>query len=169
MTDENKLSVTSVPAIPRSKSLTEGNRGASHRQHLLHRPIGSSASSYGGRINQLNFLPRHLGLKHTPAGSLSAPGGMMSKQLQAVLMIARHPVMRDVLLPIINQQNETIFWEKLDYGVLSGGMKTAASWARAVWSDELPPKQWRDPFEGFPVMSRELQRIVLAAVAYRHS
>jgi hypothetical protein len=94
---------------------------------------------------------------------------MMSKQLQAVLMIARHPVMRDVLLPIINQQNETIFWEKLDYGVLSGGMKTAASWARAVWSDELPPKQWRDPFEGFPVMSRELQRIVLAAVAYRHS
>jgi hypothetical protein len=74
----------------------------------------------------------------------------MTRQLEAVLMIAEAvPSVRNRLLAVIDQRNETIYWEDLNYGVLSGGEKAAVSWAYAVWTDAPVPDGWRDPFEGF--------------------
>jgi hypothetical protein len=93
----------------------------------------------------------------------------MSKQLEAVLMIAHHGVIREHFLPYIDLKREEIRWDEFPYGVLSGGQKAAVSWAYSVWTDGPVPEGWRDPFEGFGVMSRELQVLVLNAMLHRWS
>lgn len=109
----------------------------------------------------------------------------MTKQLEAILILANDPRLKPILMPIIDQENETIDWERLSYGVLSGGIKAAVSWAFCIWTDGQVPEEdlqdhktpgpisfandWRDPFEGFGVMDRELQIVVLKALAHRHA
>jgi len=93
-----------------------------------------------------------------------------STQLKAILLIANYPALKPVVLPLIDTETETIFFEDLSYGSLSGGIKTAVTWIYCIWTDELPPREWgwRDPFEGFGVMDAELQKLILKAMAYRH-
>lgn len=94
----------------------------------------------------------------------------MSQQLKAVLIIVESaPSIRNRLLSIIDQENETIYWDDLNYGVLSGGEKAAASWVYSVWTDAPVPAGWRDPFEGFGVMGPETQAACLTALAFRHA
>ena len=92
----------------------------------------------------------------------------MSNQLRAVLLIAEHPAISHVMLPLIAIAREDIDWRSLNYGVLSGGQKAAVSWLYSIWTDGPVPKGWRDPFEGFGVMDRKLQLLVLQALATRH-
>jgi hypothetical protein len=109
----------------------------------------------------------------------------MTRQMEAILIIASDPRLKAILSPIIDQENEEIHWEKLNYGVLSGGIRTAVSWAFCIWTDGQVPRSayddnqtlpdpmclengWRDPFEGVGMMDRSLQVLVLKALAHRH-
>ena len=103
----------------------------------------------------------------------------MTKQMEAVLMIAEHPLMKHRLLPRIDVKNESIDWEGAADG-MSGGEKALISWAFCIWNDTQIPHDehenelvsiagfWRDPFEGFGVMGPDLQLLVLKALAHRH-
>jgi hypothetical protein len=92
-----------------------------------------------------------------------------SRQMQALMMIADDPEIGQVLLSILDVQRDEVRWQDLNYGVLSGGQKATLSWAWAIWTDSSPPAHWRDPFEGFGVMSVSLQTAVLKALVHRHS
>lgn len=104
----------------------------------------------------------------------------MTKQMEAFLMIAKNPVIWSIMEPIIDLKNESVFFDRLSVGVLSGGQKAAVSWCWCIWNDRQIPEQksedwraskeegWRDPLEGFGVMNRELQIAVLNALAHRH-
>lgn len=93
-----------------------------------------------------------------------------STQLRAILVIVNYPALKPIILPVIDFDTETIFFEELGYGALSGGIKTAVTWIYCIWTDELPPREWgwRDPFEGFGVMDSELQQLILRAMLFRH-
>ena len=52
--------------------------------------------------------------------------------MKAILMIADHKAMKDVLKPAIDVERDEVRWEKIDFGVLSGGQRTAISWAYAI-------------------------------------
>jgi hypothetical protein len=104
----------------------------------------------------------------------------MTKQLEAVLMIASHPLLRERLLPRIDLAKERIDWDGAAAG-LSGGEKALLSWAWCLWNDRQIPEVrdgdedrgasleafWRDPFQGFNVMDRELQLLVVRALLHR--
>lgn len=104
----------------------------------------------------------------------------MSKVLEAVLMIANHPVMSGHLMPRIDIEAERIDWEDAQAG-LSGGQKTLLSWAWCIWNDrQIPEKEsagfsasletgWNDSVSGFGDLEPELQALVLRALAHRHS
>lgn len=99
-------------------------------------------------------------------------------------MIANYPAVKPHLLPYIDEAKEDIHWDKMGYGGLSGGVKTAISWAYCIWTDRAIPsvylegnpkdddsdfiRNWRDPFEGFGAMDSELQMLCLNALAHRH-
>ena len=91
----------------------------------------------------------------------------MSRQMEAVLMIAENPVIRTHFLAVIDVKREEINWDDFPYGVLSGGQKAAVSWVYAIWTDGPVPEGWRDPFEGFGVMNRDLQGTVIKALMHR--
>lgn len=91
----------------------------------------------------------------------------MSRTLEAVLMIARYEAMRNCLLPFINIEKEEIDWN-FDYNAFSGGQQTAISWAYRLWTDEPPSKRgYRDLFDGFGGLDRELQATILNAVIHK--
>ncbi len=107
----------------------------------------------------------------------------MSRQMEALLMLANFRSIKDILMPIIDPEKEEIHWDRLEYGVLSGGQKAAISWAWCIWSDKQTPTENkhgdpnycifdgkpRDPFEGFGVMDRELQTLIAKALLHRYS
>lgn len=102
----------------------------------------------------------------------------MTRQMEALLMIANHPILKPSLLHRINIERETVDWEGVSDGK-SGGEKAALSWAWCIWNDRQIPEHksedylaskeqfWRDPFEGFGVMNIDLQIAILKALAYR--
>ena len=92
----------------------------------------------------------------------------VSRQMQAILMLAEYPLLAPILNPVIDLENESVHFAQIDYGVLSGGGKAAISWAHSIWADEVIPGM-RDPFDGFGVMNRDLQRLVLMALMHRWS
>ena len=94
----------------------------------------------------------------------------MTNQLKAVLMIADHSALSGCLKPAINIETETIYWDKINYAALSGGQQTAISWAYSIWTDSQAPaeKGYRDLFDHFGSLDRELQQIILTAFAFRH-
>jgi hypothetical protein len=95
----------------------------------------------------------------------------MTKQMQALLTIATHPSLEEVLLPAINISREEFNLQKVKYETLSTGIQTAVSWAWCIWKDmqtSNTDEGIRDPFEGFGNMSRDLQRLVLHALLVRH-
>ncbi|OFZ81078.1 MAG: hypothetical protein A2603_05925 [Bdellovibrionales bacterium RIFOXYD1_FULL_55_31] len=95
-----------------------------------------------------------------------APERKVSRQMQAILMLAEYPMLDPILNPVIDLENETVDFSEIDYGVLSGGGKAAISWAHSIWADKVIPGL-RDPFDGFGVMNRDLQRLVLMALMHR--
>ena len=92
----------------------------------------------------------------------------VSRQMQAILMLAEYPLLAPFLKPVIDVENETVDFDQIDYGLLSGGGKAAVSWAHSIWVDKVIPGL-RDPFDGFGVMNRDLQRLVLMALMHRWS
>jgi hypothetical protein len=101
---------------------------------------------------------------------------MANNQIKAIEILLEHPIYQHFLGPVYDRNNQTCHFDKINYGVLSGGERAAISWAFAIWEDKQPPKQdyqdWpgylmRDPFEGFGVMQTDLQQIILRAFAYR--
>jgi hypothetical protein len=91
----------------------------------------------------------------------------MSKAMKAVMMIAEHPAMKDVLKPVLDVERDEIRWEKIEHGVLSGGQRTGLSWAYAIWTDSQIDlsKGMRDPFEGFRSLDRDFQFRIVGALA----
>jgi hypothetical protein len=55
--------------------------------------------------------------------------------------------------------------EKWNVRGLSGGERTAASWAYAIRLAKLPPNGWRDPFEGFSILDVQVQAYILRVFA----
>ena len=93
----------------------------------------------------------------------------MSSAMKAILMIAEHPAMKDILMPAMDVDRDEIHWDKIDPSGLSGGQRTALSWAYAIWTDAQVDSStgMRDPFEGFRSMDRALQFCVIGALARR--
>lgn len=94
-------------------------------------------------------------------------GPPLSRQMQALLIIAGQSAVADILLPLLDIAHDDVCWDVLDYKVLSGGQKAALSWAWVIWHDRVNPK-WRDPFDGFGIMGASLQEAVLDALKCRH-
>lgn len=93
-----------------------------------------------------------------------------SSNMKAVLVLAQHKTLGPILKPALNIERDSINWEFFGYGGQSGGVQTALSWAYCLFCDELPPKEWgfRDPFDGFFSLDRDIQILVLQAMAARH-
>ncbi len=93
-----------------------------------------------------------------------------SSNMKAVLIIAQHKNLRPIIEPALNIERDSIDWNRFGYGGQSGGVQTALSWAYCLFCDELPPKDWgyRDPFDGFFNLDRDIQILVLQAMATRH-
>lgn len=93
-----------------------------------------------------------------------------SSNMKAVLVLASHKNLKPILEPALNIERDSINWERFGYGGQSGGVQTALSWAYCLFCDELPPKDWgyRDPFDGFFSLDRDIQVLVLQAMASRH-
>lgn len=93
-----------------------------------------------------------------------------SSNMKAVLVLAQNKNLKPILTPALNIERDSINWESFGYGGQSGGVQTALSWAYCLFCDELPPKDWnyRDPFDGFFSLDREIQILILQAMATRH-
>lgn len=93
-----------------------------------------------------------------------------SSNMKAVLLLASHKSLKPILEPALNIERDSIKWELFGYGGQSGGVQTVLSWAYCLFCDELPPKDWnyRDPFDGFFSLDRDLQVLVFQAMAIRH-
>lgn len=106
----------------------------------------------------------------------------MSKQMEALLMIAKHPLMKPIMMPHIRIDTEDADFNAMVRG-RSGGEKAVLAWAWALWKDEQVPASnegeadfifhkgdggsARDPFSGFGAMDTELQLLCLTAFAHR--
>lgn len=92
-----------------------------------------------------------------------------SSNMKAVLVLAQHKNLGLTLKPALNIERDSISWESLGYGGQSGGVQTALSWAYCLFCDELPPKDWnyRDPFDGFGNLDRDIQVLIFQAMAIR--
>lgn len=53
----------------------------------------------------------------------------ISRQKRALIMIASHAATGETLTNVMESRRDEIHWDNLGYGVLSGGQKTAVSWA----------------------------------------
>lgn len=93
-----------------------------------------------------------------------------SSNMKAVLVLAQHKNLRPILEPALNIERDSINWELFGYGGQSGGVQTVLSWAYCLFCDELPPKEWnyRDPFDGFFSLDRDIQVLVFKAMSVRH-
>lgn len=93
-----------------------------------------------------------------------------SANMKAVLVIAQHKEIGAILNPLIDLDREEIHWERLSYAVLPGGYQTALSWVYCVFCDGVPPLDWnfRDPFDNFALMDRDIQILCMQALALRH-
>lgn len=102
----------------------------------------------------------------------------MSKQTEAIEILLTDSLYARILGPAFNRERETLHFDQIDYGVLSGGERAAISWAFAIWEDKQSPKlekdwqEWpgyemRDPFSSFGVMDFFRQKVVLRAFAHR--
>lgn len=100
----------------------------------------------------------------------------MTRQVEAFLMLAEYPLLKPILIPRLDVKRETVQWHEINYGVLSGGQRTALSWAWCIWNDtglpsdwqEYPGYQMRDLFSSFGNMNQDLQCLILKALAHRH-
>lgn len=98
----------------------------------------------------------------------------LSQQERAILHLLEDSLFAQILRPVcIGRKGSPgitdIFFSRLEYGVLSGGEKTAVSWAYAIWRDEVnQDPDWRDPFDGFGILSLARQKRILEAMAIRH-
>jgi hypothetical protein len=107
----------------------------------------------------------------------------LSRQMEAILILASHPLLQPILSPVIDLKSESVDFGRIDYGVLSGGAKTAIAWAWCIWKDEQIPEHSdgdkdfhftiregvRDPFSRFGVMERRLQLLITKALLHRWS
>lgn len=93
----------------------------------------------------------------------------MTNQVKAGLMIANHPTIKEKILPFINVERETIYFDKVEYGSLSGGEKVLFSWLWVLWTDTPVPMGWRDPVADFGVLDAKTQVLVVDALLSRHN
>jgi hypothetical protein len=91
----------------------------------------------------------------------------VSKQMDALLIIAECPPVTDMFRPIVNRTTETIHWDQLDYPKLNQSQKIAAAWAYVIWSDARPPESWADPFHDFHTIPIELRGAILRSYETR--
>lgn len=85
--------------------------------------------------------------------------------MNAVLMIAEHPEMTAILLPVIDLKENKIHWGFIDVRALTSAQRAALAWARCLWSGSQSSSQMADPFAGLKAMSPSLRVCVLNALA----
>lgn len=93
-----------------------------------------------------------------------------SNNMKAVLILAKHKNLGPILTPALNIERDSINWDRFGYAGQSGGVQVALSWAYCLFCDEVPPKDWgyRDPFQGFFSLDRDIQVLILQAMATRN-
>lgn len=93
-----------------------------------------------------------------------------SSNMRAVQIMCRHKAIGKILDPLLNIERDEIEWKKISYGGLPGGYQAAISWVFAVFCDHAPPEDWnyRDPFDSFGNMDRDIQVLAIEAIAIRH-
>lgn len=93
----------------------------------------------------------------------------MSKKWQAIMMLMEHPLGKRILAPITDIEEQWVNFDKLNYGVLSGGEKLFASWAFAIAEDKHPPETWRGCFDGMGTLDQDAQILITKALLLRWS
>lgn len=93
----------------------------------------------------------------------------MDSYLVRILPILEDSIIKDKMAHAVNFEKEEIFFDKINYGVLSGGEKTVISWLYLLWKDEMPPEGWRSPFESFGNLDTSMQKKILTAMMDRYS
>lgn len=93
-----------------------------------------------------------------------------SPNMKAVLVLAQHKYFGPIIKPALDVERDSVDWTALGYGGQSGGTQTLISWCYCLFCDELPPKEWgyRDPFEGFGSLDRDIQVLLFQAQAALH-
>lgn len=93
-----------------------------------------------------------------------------SNNMKSVLILANHKLLKGIILPNLNVERDKIDWNNLNYHAQSGGVQALLSWVYCLFCDEVPPKEWgyRDPFESFFSLDRDIQVLILQALSVRH-
>lgn len=105
----------------------------------------------------------------------------MDRTTESILILLEHPLARHVLGSAFDPKKEELHFERISYGVLSGGEKALVSWAWIIWMGTQPPardqerlwKEWpgypmRDAFEGFGTLDDDVTSVVLRAFFHRY-
>jgi hypothetical protein len=105
----------------------------------------------------------------------------MERETESILMLMEHPLAQEILGPVFDPKKENLHFERISYGVLSGGEKALVSWAWALWMGCQPPsakqesdwKEWpgysmRDAFHGLSVLDDDLTAVVVRAFLHRY-
>jgi len=91
----------------------------------------------------------------------------MTKTMLAVLTIAEHTGMNNLLMPLIDFEMNEVHWDKVDFTALSPDESAALSWAWCLWHGVQISEGsgMRDPFLGFQDMTPELRVLAVNALA----
>ena len=90
------------------------------------------------------------------------PAGSEEARQAALDRLAEHPSFMSFLDGLAHGQATPENWSMPG---LSGGQKTAVSWAYAIRTGSLPPEKFCDPFEGFSTLDMDMQAFVLRVFA----
>ena len=93
-----------------------------------------------------------------------------STNMKAVQVLAEHKWLNKIITPALNIERDEIDWESFGYAGQPGSIQTILSWAYCLFCDVLQPKDWgyRDPFDGFFSLDRDIQVLMFKAMALRH-
>ena len=89
----------------------------------------------------------------------------MSKYLQAVkIIIAANPDLKAKVLPYLDEDTETIYFDEIYAQDLSGGVSAAVTWIQALWTASSKGLR-SDPFSRMYAMDEKLRVATVKALA----
>ncbi len=93
-----------------------------------------------------------------------------SDNMKSILVLTKHKNLKNILEPALNVERDKIDWDSFSYHAQSGGVQAVLSWVYCLFCDEVPPQDWnyRDPFNSFFSLDRDIQILILQALSVRH-
>lgn len=93
-----------------------------------------------------------------------------STNMKSVIELLNNSYIRSNLATAIDVDSDIIYWDKFNYHSKPSSLQTVISWIYCLYFDEIPPLDWsyRDPFDGFFSLDRDIQTLIFKAMAIRH-